>query len=164
MVIWDFQTNPATSCPFGIKTRDAKTPHRGSCQHRQQRRPPNGFSTGPVVEIERLTASPNLEICYFWFRQIHWLDLNIPLHLHHKQCPGLQTFKAPDTEVASYLSTCHWVVSGSTENHALHSNMGNWPRKSTKSRKGPDHGWVNITTLYHMNLPTNNWNWFYKFA
>lgn len=66
VVIWDFQTNPATSCPFGIKTLlDAKTPHRGSCQHRQQRRPPNGFSTGPVVKLRGWPQVQTLKFATF---------------------------------------------------------------------------------------------------
>lgn len=78
-VVIRFSNEPCNQLPIWHQDPpDAKTPHRGSCQHRQQRRPPNGFSTGPVVEIERLTASANLEICNFWFKQIHWLDLNIP--------------------------------------------------------------------------------------
>ncbi len=42
---------------------------------------------------------------------IRGVEILTSLSRQNNQCPRLQTFQAPDTEVASYLSTCHWVVS-----------------------------------------------------
>ena len=107
--------------------------------------------------------------------------ISTSLSRQNNQCPRLQTFQAPDTEVASYLSTYHWVVSecfhSSEVGHGetLHctgillmsvSNSKYAEMTSQKHQvKGPDDGWVNMTTLPFLELILHNcWTYVLKLS